>query len=163
MGAYTERVRGLYASAGYSVEHPPGPGAIARRLLGPRAIQSRSDVVGVRSVVCDSSGRWVLLVSRRAPPPTVCFGIARELARWALYRDGHYSFARADLDDFGAQIVLPTAAVVAAVFRDRMTVADVAQQYVCTEELVRRRLNQLRPQSGAYERPAPSSRRIGAT
>jgi hypothetical protein len=132
----------IYLDAGYSLEHPPGPGWLAKSLIGGDvlAYAPADQVIVARPVVVH--GRFRILVNRNATPEKMSIGIAREVARWWLSHQ-QTEVAVGALEALAEALLIPAPAVRWARARS-MAVEEIAQAFVCEQDIVQRRLDMVR-------------------
>lgn len=143
----------LYAMAGANVLEPPGGGALAAGLLGPRALRYSGvkPAAGAELREIADDGIYEIVVRRDLSDDQINVHVARCLASWARMR----RIVPSGLlrEDIALGLLLPMAALERAV-DDRLSTAEIAQTFVVPIWVVASRLHYAgaRGHSGLYRR-----------
>jgi hypothetical protein len=132
VGISTSEIEGLavafYERLGFDPAIPVDPFRLARKLLGPMAIERGTSVAGLSAKLFVVRGERRIAVSRKIPPEYAMFYVGHELGHVVLdeigYREDDLETA---CDAFGAAVMAPMPAVrtlLRAFGRDHAAIAE---------------------------------------
>ena len=129
----------LYLRADCDLSNPPGPTQLARRLLGPQAVQEHA---GIRAPAVYVRALGVIWVRPGLSAVRRCFGVAHELAEWHL--SAYAGEDREDVcDTLAASLIAPAPAFRAVLHDVGRSLPDLARAFVTTQSIVALRLGEV--------------------
>lgn len=142
----------IYERTGASLDNPPGPVWLARRLLGHDAIRVEDRAMS-DAAMAHERGRWRVVLRRDASPERQLYAIAHELGEWSLRE-----YRGADVEDaanlVAACLIAPWPAFVSAVLALGRDLPALARAFRTSESMVSLRIGETTGEPIALVSPA---------